>query len=127
VRAGISRLVCDHFAYADAYDSATERYLGLHATSAGLVPILFDDAAVIVKPEAANARLAREGIAQVQPGYPEGANRPSSVGGNDPISSPPRTTVFHRFYGSFEFEPDRMVREAGAWPQTRAAGAEGAK
>jgi hypothetical protein len=68
------------------------------------VPILFDEAAVIVKPEAANAQLARE------------RNTPFPLQGNDePLPHPkPMPTVPRRFYGSIEFRPDRLVRDAGS-------------
>jgi uncharacterized protein len=105
VRAGISQPACTHVAYAEAYDAATERYVGLHATSAGMAPILFDEAAVIVKSEAANARLARE------------RNTSNPLRRNDrrgPIpAGEPMRGVPRRFYGSIEFRPDELVREAG--------------
>ena len=33
---------------------------------------------------------------------------------SDPQPSPATPSVVRRFYGSFEFKPDRLVREAGA-------------
>ena len=78
-----------------------------------MVAILFDDSAVIVKPGAAKAQLARERGTPSQPTYPQGAPRPSPVGGSDPQPSPAMPRVVRRFYGSFEFKPDRLVREAG--------------
>jgi hypothetical protein len=106
VQAGISQLVCDQLAYAEAYDAAVGRYIALHTTSAGMVQILFDEAAVIVKPEVANAQLTRE------------RNTPFSLQHED--EGGPQTTQQHvpsvprRFYGSIEFRPNRLVREAGS-------------
>ena len=79
-----------------------------------MVAILFDDSAVIVKPGAAKAQLARERGTPSQPTYPQGAPRPSPVGGGDSQPSPAMPNVPRRFCGSFEFKPDRLVREAGA-------------
>jgi hypothetical protein len=113
VQASISQLVCDQVAYAEAHDPVKNRYEGLHATGSGSVPIVLDDAAVIVKAEAASAQLARERAVPSEPS-PQGAPRPSPVGGGDPQPSPAMPSVVRRFYGSFEFKPDRLVREAGA-------------
>jgi hypothetical protein len=113
VQAGISGLVCDQLAYAEAYDAAARRYVGLQATSAGMVQILFDDAAVIVKPEAANAQLAKERVQHNDPWHrSEKDGHPPPPRGNGG-SNDETAIVFRRFYGSFEFRPDRLVREAG--------------
>ena len=37
IRAAVSQLVCDHFAYADGFDDAGQRYVGLTATGGGHV------------------------------------------------------------------------------------------
>jgi hypothetical protein len=105
VQAGISSLVCDQLAYAEAFDAAAGRYVGLHVTSAGMAPILFDDSTVIVKPEAAAAQLAREPNSP-RPSPHDGERGPPTPG--QPVPSAPR-----RFFGSVVFRPDRLVREAG--------------
>jgi predicted AAA+ superfamily ATPase len=109
VRAGIGQLACDQLgcdqlAYAEAYDAAAERYVGLHSTSAGMAPILFDEAAVIVKPEVADAQLARERNTPAPVQQDDGDLRPTPK----PMPGVPR-----RFHGSVEFRPDRLVCEAG--------------
>lgn len=114
VQASISQLVCDQVAYAEAYDPVKNRYEGLYATGSGSVPIVLDDAAVIVKAEAASAQLARERVPLSQPAYPQGTPQPSPAGVSDAQPSPAMPSVVRRFYGSFEFKPDRLVREAGA-------------
>jgi hypothetical protein len=69
-----------------------------------MAPILFDDAALIVKPEAAAAQLAREPNSP-WPSPHDGERGPPTPG--QPVPSAPR-----RFFGSIVFRPDRLVREA---------------
>jgi hypothetical protein len=105
VRDGIGQLACGQLAYAEAYDAAAERYLGLRGAGAGRSRVPMDDCAVIAKPEAADAELARE------------RNTPAPLqqkDGHDLLrSAKPTPGVPQRFHGSAEFRPDRLVCEAG--------------
>jgi hypothetical protein len=105
VRDGIGQLACGQLAYAEAYDAAAERYLGLRGAGAGRSRVPMDDCAVIAKPEAADAELARE------------RNTPAPLqqkDGHDLLrSAKPTPGVPQRFHGSVEFRPDRLVCEAG--------------
>ena len=58
VRAAISQLVCDHFAYADGYDATAERYFGLTAIGGGNVAI--DASGLLVTPERALVQIEKE-------------------------------------------------------------------
>ncbi len=80
IEAGIGQLVCDHFAYADAYDETNNRYLGLKATGGGVVVI--DGSSVVVTPEAAKAQLDAE---QPEPGPQPG---PEPERGSAPAPGP---------------------------------------
>src|SRR5690606_39323811 len=55
VRAAVSQLVCDHFAYADGFEQ--DRYHGLAATGGGGAVI--DASGLIVKPETALTQIER--------------------------------------------------------------------
>jgi hypothetical protein len=103
VRAAISQLVCDHFAYADGYDDCAERYLGLTATGGGNVTI--DVSGLLVTPERALAQIEKE----------TGGRRAGN--GNDDETLPPEPpqvpSLPRRFYASVTIDPNRAGRDVG--------------
>jgi predicted AAA+ superfamily ATPase len=101
VRAAISQLVCDHFAYADGYDASAERYLGLTATGGG--SIMFDVSGLLVKPERAIIQTEKEKVVRPSPGN----------GGDDEIPPPPPPSSHRRFYASVTIDPTRAGRDVG--------------
>ncbi len=111
IEAGIGQLVCDHFAYADAYDETNNRYLGLKATGGGSVVI--DGSSVVVTPEAAKAQLDAE---QPEPGPqpgPEPAPGLAPAPAPGPSPEPPGPELPKRFYGTVEIDADRAARDVG--------------
>jgi hypothetical protein len=118
IREGISKLFCEHFAYAEGYDEATERYLGLVTAGGGSVVI--DSSSVVVKPEVARRQEEADQAARVPPSAPgEGAPYKGDGGGAVPpdgkVREPePRKPILpKRFFGSVELNPDRLGKEAG--------------
>jgi uncharacterized protein len=94
VRAAVGQLVCEYFAYADGFDDAGQRYVGLTAIGGGNV--LVDPTGLLVKPEAAAAQLPK-------------------VDEDEDDSAPPPfpPTLPTRFYGSVSVDPDRAGRDVG--------------
>lgn len=101
--AAIGQLVCDHFAYADAYDASGARYLGLTATGGSYVMV--DVSGLLVKPETALAQIEKERGAT--PPVPP----PSGDQGPTPEPTVPRLP--RRFYASVAVNPDRAGRDVG--------------
>lgn len=97
----------DTFAYAQAFDEAKGRYLGLVAGHA--VPVVVDGESVVVKPEVAQLQLEAE-------------TPPDAPAGDDDVSPPtgpgdgpgPATTgkVVRRFFGVKSLDPQRVSRDA---------------
>jgi predicted AAA+ superfamily ATPase len=111
VRSGVSSLTWnpDTFAYADRYDEATARYLGLAAGEQATV--VLDTAALLVRPDVAARQ--RAGERPPEPVAPGGVTRPPTPGGASagPASGEPVQPT--RFYGRVALEPVRMVRDFG--------------
>jgi predicted AAA+ superfamily ATPase len=104
---GVSSLSWDKetFAYADAWDEAGGRYLGL--VTASFPNVNMDGASVIVNPLAAVSQLAQE--------KPEEVPSQPAVVGDGALSTPtpPAERKLRRFYGAVEIQPLRMTRDAG--------------
>ncbi|GIU94958.1 MAG: hypothetical protein KatS3mg012_1415 [Gaiellaceae bacterium] len=97
------------FAYADAFDEAKGRYVGLRAGEQVVVRI--DGASVVVKPE-----VAREQLRQVVTGAggiasAESMGVPTVEVGEAPAEAGPAPPG--RFYGAVSIDPVRMSRDAG--------------
>jgi predicted AAA+ superfamily ATPase len=129
IRDGISSLTWEHdtFAYASAWDQATERYLGLQA--GGVASISRDSESVVVRAEAALRQLDRErrereaadptargtdkGGAGGGPGEHEGAadgrsgHAVAGTGGKAATRKP------RRFHGAVRLDATRLGRDAG--------------
>ena len=104
VRAAISQLVCDHFAYADGYDAAAERYLGLTATGGGSV--IIDVSGLLVTPRRALMQIEAERDGPRPPDDDKDGETPRPE-----IPRPPRLP--RRFYASVVVSPDRAGRDVG--------------
>ena len=118
IREGISKLFCEHFAYAEGYDESTDRYLGLVTAGGGSVVI--DSSSVIVKPEVARQQEEAEKAKRPTPGGGEGGpskeeegDGPVRSGGEAKEPEPKKHILPKRFFGSVELDPDRLGKEAG--------------
>jgi Protein of unknown function (DUF499) len=116
IQDGIRRLTWnpDTFAYADSWDEAKRRYVGLVAGNATGVSLTSDN--VIVKPEVAAKQLADEGVmngpSTMEPGtYIQTATGETDAGGGAQQTAI-RERVIRRFHGSVALDPERMVRDA---------------
>jgi hypothetical protein len=109
IEQGVSSMTWESetFAYAEGFDEAANRYLGLRVGEH--VAALIDAASVIVKPEVARKQLDDE--APVSP--PGEGDAPG--GGAVPVAaeSPAGDGKPHRFYGVVPVDPVRMSRDAG--------------
>ncbi len=129
IRDGVGSLTweTEGFAYAESFDIATSRYLGLRAGETGSV-VLNNDS-VVVKPEAARrqldaddaARREREGgrlsVREGAVDYVEHPGGVTSVGpsphpgdGHRPVG--PRPTVLRRFHGAATLDPLRVSTQS---------------
>jgi predicted AAA+ superfamily ATPase len=124
VRDGVSKLSwrADTFAYADDFDGASGRYLGLSA--GGLGRIVTDGNARLVKAEVAWKQMEADKAAaeaikdtQISPkdNVPLPGNEPGAAGrvGTDSEPVEPQKAVFKRFHGSVQLDSLRVGRDAG--------------
>ena len=95
------------FAYADAFDEAKGRYVGLRAGEQ--VAVRIDGASVVVKPEAARRQLEAE-----RPGEPKTVGVAPALEGDEapPIEAVMENAKPRRFYGTVRLDPIRMSRDA---------------
>jgi hypothetical protein len=93
----------DSFAYADAWDEAAGRYVGLVAGS--LPSVLVDGASVLVKPEVARRQFEAE---KPEPKPPEHEPEP----GPEPGKEPPPEAAVRRFFGVKTLDAQRVSRDA---------------
>lgn len=110
----------ESFAYADSYDEASGRYLGLKG---GQHIAISEDSffGLLVKPQVALAQLEAEKSQHAPP--PTGANgdisTPSTTGGTSPTTGTPEPTKAtepakpKRFHGTVNLDPQRVGRDAG--------------
>jgi hypothetical protein len=97
----------DGFAYADSYDEAQQRYVGLRAMEE---IVLHDTTGLLVKPDVAAAQLERErqNVPEGEPDVEATDREEESAIGVSKQNGKPR-----RFYGSVHLDPIRMGRDAG--------------
>jgi hypothetical protein len=112
IERGVSSLAWEQetFAYADARDEGSGRYVGLVAGSGALVRI--DGASVIVKPDAARKQLEAEAPIDGGGDGGRGDAVTDGAGGGDG-GGVAITTAPKRFYGAVELDAMRMSRDAG--------------
>ncbi len=123
IQDGINSVVSStEFAYAEAYDEESGRYLGLRMGGGGSV--VMDGSSLLVKLEAAKEQIEAEeqearqraehesgqgGDTEQQPGIDY-----TPVGhGNSQVASPLGPTPPKRFHASVTLDPDRVGRDAG--------------
>ncbi|MEI8194598.1 MAG: AAA+ family ATPase, partial [Phycisphaerae bacterium] len=124
IRDGISRLTwkTETFAYAEKYDEAKKRYVGLQHGNAG--QILIDGQSVLVKPEVAAAqidadKLAEDSRVSVNTGTTPvtGGSQTTSNGNNVIVvpteGSPSPKAKPRRFHGTVDLDTLRVGRDAG--------------
>jgi predicted AAA+ superfamily ATPase len=120
VRSGLGLLtwVQDSFAYAEGFDEAAGRYLGLRGGHN--VAISSGDAGLLVRSEVARRQQEAEAVPPVQPGTGGGAGPdgpgPGPGGGTGPGPKPPvpppPAPGPKRFHGSVVLDPTRVGRDA---------------
>jgi predicted AAA+ superfamily ATPase len=113
IRNGVDLLTWqqDSFAYADSFDDATSRYLGLRGGQH--VSPSAESSALLVKPEVAGRQLAAEVPTTGQ--EPRGETPAQPAPGVPPLAGQPGQTprVMKRFHGSVALDPARVGRDAG--------------
>ena len=111
VRSAISQLVPGPFAYAEGYDEAKNCYESLHVTGTNLVPIVFDEASVLMKAEAAKRQLDQDAD---RSGEGAATSLPLGNGGDPaaPVARASAAQTTRRFFGSIDLNPDRLGRDA---------------
>ncbi|MBN9390798.1 MAG: DUF499 domain-containing protein [Chloroflexi bacterium] len=109
------------FAYADGFESATNRYRGLRAGEASFRPSLDNDSLLVKSSVAQNQKIeevtGRKGkTGPLQPPGGPGQNGPDPVIGDPPPPSPPvgpKKKVYTRFHGTVTVDPTRLSRDSG--------------
>lgn len=99
----------DSFAYAEGYDEADNRYLGLQAGK--LVKAVLSKTSLVVKPRVATEQMERETVVRGP-----SVNEPDS--GTQPVTEPdkpvrPVKKQPKRFFGTVKLEPNRMATQVG--------------
>ena len=121
VRDGVSRLTwqTEGFAYAERFDEASGRYIGLQA--GGPARVIFDNQSVLVKPEVAKAQLDAETAVvesvklnsdAVVEADTMGNRTPSTVLANGERQTTETAKGYRRFHGSVKVDPLRLGRDA---------------
>lgn len=107
-------LIPDFFAYAEAYDSDADRYLGLHTTDRPSNIVIGES--LLVKPDAATAQIAKTLPPQPSSTVPVTPS-PETAGGTtasinaalgQSTTTAPQTATKTRFYGSVEVSPQKV-------------------
>ncbi len=115
----------DAFAYAQGYDEATGRYLGLKAGETTSVAL--DSSSVLVKPDVAAKQLAADKEKQERTGTGAGYSQPEGGGGTGQVgegdlfsgkgerggANTADKSLPTRFHGSATLDPIRAGRDAG--------------
>jgi hypothetical protein len=100
----------DSFAYADRYDDAASRYLGLR--SGQIVGVSSErSTGLLVRPEIATQQRAAE--TPSPSGLPQTPKKPEDGAGRIGPATPQPSPGPKRFHGSVELDPTRVGRDAG--------------
>ncbi len=102
----------ENFAYAESWDEAKQKYLGLRGGQAGAVHM--DDHSVIVKPDVAQRQMEAErppegdkpSVEPAEPGEP-------GAGPTTTTDEPATRTLSKRFFGSVQLDALRISRDVG--------------
>jgi len=104
----------DSFAYADSYDEAKGRYVGLK--SGQQVHVTEDSSGLLVRPEAARAQIDAEAKKAGDADAKEPDSTKGGPGGGSitppEVPQPPRDKVYTRFHGSVTLKPERVGLQA---------------
>jgi uncharacterized protein len=100
----------DTFAYADAWDEATGRYVGLIAGS--LPSVLVDGASVLARPEVARRQFGEEAPIPTPGRGPEPGPESGSGPGTQPEPEPSPELAVRRFFGVKTLDAQRVSRDA---------------
>ena len=118
IQDGIDSVISStEFAYAEAYDEASGRYLGLRMGGGGSV--VMDSSSLLVKPEAARLQIeveeeeARERTEHDETQQRTGITYTPGGHGNSQVASPLGPALPRRFHASVTLDPDRVGRDAG--------------
>jgi hypothetical protein len=107
----------DGFGFADAYDEEAQRYRGLKG-GVQLNVIDADSPGLVVKPDVAEAQIAKDKAAAPGAPPPAGAgvvppgSGPAPGGPGTGTTSPPAQKRPTRFHGSVQLDPQRVARDA---------------
>ena len=125
VQKGVASLAwtIETFAYADFYDEAQGRYMGLKT---GTYPnVVADGKAVVVRPDAAMKQFNEDAakaaatqpggeVVKPIPGTGTGTSSTEGTGGTTIVAPPPpKVSQPRRFYTSVQLDPARLTRDAG--------------
>jgi hypothetical protein len=114
IREGVASLTwqTETFAYAEGWDEQRQCYQGLRAGHP--VRVIFDERSVLVKPEAAEAQIAKDHKKDQPPHDPTDpqpdTTLPEKPAKKDDVTPPPK--VARRFHGSVAVDPQRLGRDA---------------
>ena len=123
IRDGVSLMLWanESFAYADRYDEANGRYVGLRAGQ--LIDVSEDGAAVLVRPDVARRQIEADAARVVVVPGPTGSGvvaPPTSGGGAEPVTGTkpgdteaPKPIAPRRFHGTVSLDPVFAGRDAG--------------
>lgn len=118
VQSAVGGMVPGVFAYADRWDGASDRYIGLVTQGAHNAHIVIDADSVIVQPSVAERQYLQDQQARtIPPSTPTepgtGGTQPIQPGPTKPVSppEPPTETKPTRFVGSVTISPDRPAHE----------------
>ena len=104
----------DAFAYADGWDEAAKRYIGLKAGTA--MSLDAQSSGLVVKSQTAAAQLAQEEIEskppnEVREGSPDQGTEPDTAHGPQPPKEPAQPK---RFFGACQLDSMRLSRDAAS-------------
>jgi hypothetical protein len=113
-------MYCEDLAYAEKWDEATGKYLGLKATGGGSVTMTND--AVVIRPDVANEHLQRRaketgavatttGSEGSTPATPSGTTQPGTTAPTK--TGPAVPSLPRRFHGTVALDASRVGRDAG--------------
>jgi predicted AAA+ superfamily ATPase len=116
VRDGVGLMIwtTDSFAYADSWDEAKQRYVGLQAGK--VIYIGADSIGLVVMPEVAARQIAAEQPDSISVPTAGGVNPGNSGTALSPTAGPtviPEDGKLKRFHATVQLDPSRIGRDAG--------------
>jgi hypothetical protein len=120
IRDGLSLMTwaTDSFGYADSWDEAKKRYVGL--LGGKIISVTADSTGLLVKPDIASRQLDAEKPAaqpSADPGVPAASTTTQTPGATGSTTTPSKTTKtapkLKRFHGTVHLDSSRIGRDAG--------------